>query len=992
MLDKRFIEVIFPIEDVSKESVREKNIRHGHISTLHIWWARRPLASSRATIYASLIPAPKDKEDAKEKNKFISKLAKWENPLDKNIILQARNDILQANNGNPPRVLDPFAGGGSIPLEALRLGCEVYAGDYNPVATLILKCTLEYPQKYCNNINYVEYEGIRSDSSKNRLLEDIKRYGNYVLEEAKKELARFYPNDPDGSIPVGYIWARTIPCQNPSCNAEIPLMRQYWLARKSNRKIALYPYVEDKKVKFKIVGDGYEPIPKTRYLFTWEDVANGIPDSLKNFIKDKFNTVWIDKKDVKISVYEKQITIYDNTNSITIELDDPYNPTKVIIKHENKSIKLDVVKSDRIRVYAPFDPSKGSIKKAKATCLVCNTRISDKVVRRLFKERKNSERLIAVVLYKEGSKGKKYRIANENDLKVFKEAEEYLIKKRRELMSKWSIDPIPDEELPPKGTLGFRVQSYRMIKWSDLFNSRQKLALITFTEKVRLVYQKMLDQGYDEEYARAVVSYLALCVNRSATYLASLVRWRGDALSFERIFDRQALGMVWDYGEVNPFSDSRGCWDLEPLLETLLYLSQIPSVKRQSEKFIPIIKQASSTKTLSTTTIFDAVFTDPPYYDNVPYSYLSDFFYVWLKRSIGELYPELFATPLTPKSEEIVAYTHNNSLEEGKKRFEELLSKAFKEIHRVLKPNGIAVIVYAHKSTSGWETLINSLLDSGLVITAAWPIHTEMEGRLRGQGSAALRSSIYIVARKFNRESIGFYRDIKNELKAYLNDRLEQLWREGIAGADFILAAIGSSIQVFGKYEKIMDDKGNIIRADRLIDEVRNIVIDYAIKQVLRDGFSRNITELTRFYILYRWAYKDGMVHFDDAKKLAQGIGVDISKEWSKKNSFIKKDKEYIRLLSPHERNVKELKDSMEMIDILHLALLLWKDGKDDELLTLLQDKGYIKDDTFYRVAQAIASTLPDSSSEKKLLEGLLAGKERYIKYNTNEQKRIDEY
>jgi putative DNA methylase len=263
--NRRFIEESFPVKEVSVESAKEKNIRHGHISTLHIWWARRPLASSRATNYAALIPAVDPKENPEEWNRkrnFIIELSRWENSLNQTMIQKAREDILKANGGRPPRVLDPFAGGGAIPLEALRLGCEVYASDYNPVATLILKCTLEYPQKYGQPKKVKGDDWTQAEKTVNPLVEDVRKWGDWVLNEAKQEIGRFYPPEPDGSVPVGYIWARTIPCQNPACGAEIPLMRQFWLAKKDKKKVSLYPYVVGKEVKFKTVGDGYEPMPQ----------------------------------------------------------------------------------------------------------------------------------------------------------------------------------------------------------------------------------------------------------------------------------------------------------------------------------------------------------------------------------------------------------------------------------------------------------------------------------------------------------------------------------------------------------------------------------------------------------------------------------------------------------------------------------------------------------------------------------------------------------
>jgi putative DNA methylase len=375
--------------------------------------------------------------------------------------------------------------------------------------------------------------------------------------------------------------------------------------------------------------------------------------------------------------------------------------------------------------------------------------------------------------------------------------------------------------------------------------------------------------------------------------------------------------------------------------------------------------------------ISDAVFTDPPYYDNVPYSYLSDFFYVWLKRSLSDIYPDLFSTPLTPKKNEIVAYSQNEGgYEGGKAFFESMLKQSFQEIYRVLKPNGIAVIVYAHKSTEGWETLINSLLDSGLIITGTWPLNTEMAGRMRAQDSATLASSIYIVARKMNRLDTGFYNNIKEELKNHLDKKLERLWQEGIGGADFFIAAIGSSIEVFGKYKKVIDYEGNEIRADRWLQDVREIVTDYAIKQILHNGFAGMISPLTCFYLLWRWNFGEAKVIFDEAKKLATGCGIDLAIEWNRAG-FIKKEKEFIRVLGPQDRKLEDLNVPVEMIDILHRVLLLWEKGKKDEMVGTLKNSGLGKNEAFYRVGQAISETLPNESKEKKLLDGFLTGREK---------------
>ncbi|MCL5125418.1 MAG: DUF1156 domain-containing protein [Deltaproteobacteria bacterium] len=866
---RRFIEESFPVREVSAESAREKSIRHGHISTLHIWWSRKPLAASRAINYAALIPAPKNDEEWNKKRNFIINLCKWENSNERYLLDQARKDILDAYGGVPPKVLDPFAGGGSIPLEALRLGCETYSNDLNPVAVLMQKCTLEYPQKYGA-----------------KLLDDVEKWGNWVLEEANKELGGSYSKEPDGSVPIGYYWMRTIPCQNPTCRHDIPLTPNYWLAKKDKKKVAAYPIPTQSGIEFKIVGTGHDNMPKD------------------------------------------------------------------------------------------FDPNKGTVARAVAVCPCCGTSNDANTTRKLFQDGKSGQKMVAVITHKEGVTGKRYRIATQSDIDIFNQAQGYLKTKRQTLMDQWGIDPVPDELLPPAGTLGFRIQRYDMTAWGDLFNSRQKLSLITFVEKARQAHSKMVEQGYENEYGKAVVSYLGLIFGRLADKNSNLVGVDVTLEKVQHVFVRQALGMVWDYVEINPFTDVGWPNMLEWVKLIIAHLTaQMTTTMVTSGS--AYVAQCTASSLLYGDDFFDVVVTDPPYYDNVPYAYLADFFYVWLKRSVGHLYPELFSTPLTPKKNEIVAYSEvPDGFKDGKDYFEAMLKKSFQEIYRVLKRDGIAVIIYAHKSTSGWETLVNSLLDSGLIMTGAYPINTEMGARLRAQDSATLASSIYIVARKMKRQSTGFYIDVKEELKKHLDTKLKRLWEEGIGGADFFIAAIGSAIEVFGKYEKVMDYEGNIIRADRLLDDVSEIATNYAVREILHNGFAGEISDLTRFYVLWRWNFGEAKVHFDDARRLAQSCSIELGTEWGK-HGFILKEKEFIRVLGPDKRKQDSLGKSTELIDVLHNVLLLWEKSQRQELVKLLQDSSYGQSEAFYRVAQAISETLPIESKEKKLLDGFLSGKER---------------
>lgn len=887
MSKRAFIETSFPVKDVSEESAKEKNIRHGHISTLHIWWARRPLAASRATTYAALIPEPGDEQERIAKSDFIHALSKWENSLNPYFLERARKDILAANGGVPLKVLDPFAGGGSIPLEALRLGCEVYASDLNPVAVLIEKATLEFPQKYGKARKRKEKTPMgEMEREVNPLSEDVKYWGSWVLEEARKEIGRFYPPDPDGSVPVGYIWARIVRCQNPSCSAEIPLMRQTWLAKKERKRVALRMVPEGNVIDFKIVeGDDID-----------------------------------------------------------------------------------------------FDPEQGTVSGAKVICPCCGSRLSDKEVRKQFQEGEAGQRMVVVVLHHPNRQGKTYRLANPQDMGVFSEAEELLRQKREGFRRKWGSDPVPDEELsrerPSPNARGLSaVTRYHFRIWGDLFNARQKLTLITFAEKVRLAYELMLGRGYDEGYAAAVATYLALAVDRLADRNSVLCRVIPQTEAIGFTYGRSALPMLWDYVEMNPVEHSSS-WQgiLDEVVANIVHLSTLGPVS-------VTVTQTSAIALPHPDNYFDAVVTDPPYYDNVPYADLSDFFFVWLKRMVGHIYPELFATPLTPKSEEIIWHKrHGGSYDKGKQFFEEMITRAFQEIRRVLKPEGVAVVVFAHKTTEAWEVIVNALLRSGLYLTASWPLHTEMRVRLNAQETAALASSIYMVCRKRVKEETSYYEEIKPLVQDRIRQKLDQFWNEGIGGSDFFISAIGPALEVFGQYERVETYAGEVVSAGEFLEFVRKTVSEYALARILKDGHLGSIDAETRFYLLWRWTYNGAKVLFDDARKLANAVGIELTEYWN--NSFVKKDKEFISVLGPKERDKKFLDRERfsNMVDVLHACLLLWEKNNRKRITELLESTGHLHDNAFWQVAQSISEVLPPGDKEKQMLQGFLYGRESYQK------------
>lgn len=895
MTPPRLIETDFPLRTVSEESVREKNIRHGHISTLHIWWARRPLAASRATALAALLP-----DEAGRRETFlhlVRDLAPWEVVQGDNPNLEkARAYIRQAFGGRAPRVLDPFAGGGAIPLEALRLGCESYALDYNPVAVLLNKAVLEYPQRFRDPSYRVPLPKRRGEetqamlfdalrAAETPLLLAVRAWGDWVLEEARRELEGFYPRDPDGSIPIGTIWARTLPCQNPACGAEIPLMRQTWLARKDNKRVAL----------------------------------------------------------------------------------------KLLPNREKKRVEVAVVEGAAI----DFNPEEGTVARAHVRCPVCGNSIDDKTTRRLFREGKASQRMIAVVLHKPGQSGKTYRVVTKADLEAYRAAEAALVGARQRLAHEWGIDPVPDEKIITPCHEVDRPPMYGMPTWGDLFNARQKLALITFVDAVRRAHAAMLAQGADPDFAKAVATYLALVVNKVADYCNVLCQWRNNLETVGHTFSRQALPMLWDYVEGNPVTGASGTASgaLEWIVGVLTHLTQIP-------RSLPADGEGRGGATHGTATalpwpddFFDAVLTDPPYYDNVNYSVLSDFFYVWLKRTVGDLYPDLFATPLTPKSQEIVQNPYRQGgKEEAKVFFERLLTQAFREIHRVLKPEGIAVIVFAHKTTAAWETVIQALLKAGLYMTASWPVHTEMQARLNAQETASLASSIYMVCRKRMTEEVGEYARVRAEMATRVRQKLSQFWDEGIRGADFFMSAIGPAVEAFGRYARVEKLSGDEVTVGELLDYVQQVVAEFALERVLQSPDLGGVDAETRFYLLWRWTYNHARVPFDEANKLARAVGAEISDLWNR-SGFVQKEKEYVRALGPKDRardaRFLERERYTTLVDALHKACLLWENNQRQALAEhLALNRG--SDETFWRVAQAISDVLPSGDKEKQLLQGLL--------------------
>jgi putative DNA methylase len=854
-MSKRFlIETVLPIRELSAEARREKAIRHGHISTLHVWWARRPLVTARAAVLGALLT-----EDSEVDARFIANLCRWEvhdgDPGGRYLLEQARCRIRKRFSDQPPKVLDSFAGGGSIPLEALRLGAEAYAVEYNPVAYLILKATVEYPQRYGH-----------------RLISEVKRWGEWVLERAKEALAPFYPQV-EGETPIAYIWSRTIRCPNPACGAEIPLFRQFWLARKANKAVAL------------------KPLPN----------------------------------------------------------------------HAAKRVDFTIVEGKAIN----FDPSKGTVARGNAVCLLCHTSADDKYVKSEAQAGRMGHRLVAVVTTRGRGQGRTYRIAAPHDHAAFQNAEAAL-HNLTQTPSPWAfgLSWIPDE---PARLVGAGQQqsveaSYGFLQWGKFFNPRQLLALCTFGKWVREAHRRILQETNDPDFAKAVATYLAFGIDIHANRNSALGSWTPDRENIRSVFAGHHLHMVWDYSESNPISGASGSWD-EAVEAPIRYLTR--------ESRIP---QAGSAHLGSAAALpfpdkhFDAVVIDPPYADNVPYADLADFFYVWLRRVVGDLYPEAFQTLLTPKEEEAVV---NPARFGGKKQgeqiaqrhYQRLMQKSFEEIYRVLKPDGMAVVMFTHRSTEAWESLIQSLLDAGLYPTASFPVHTEMEASTHQRGKGAIQSTILMACRRRpENASVGWYAQVRAELEQVVQERLQAFWRAGIRGADFFISAIGPAVGVFGKYRKVMRPDGAEITLRQLLEETREIVSAFALAQM---GLA-SLDEPTRFYILYRWAYGGDALSFDEANKLAKSAGAEL--DALAEECLVARTRDVARVPLFTERvQQARFRNSLQQaaedgkfatlpeIDQLHLLLHLWRRGETEKLSSLLWRGGILSEEhPLWRTAQAL--------------------------------------
>ena len=867
---KRLAEVDFPIAAVSKQAPRDKSIRHGHPSTLHLWWARRPLASSRAVLLALLLPDPCDPrcpeafkrqateilaavrqppaDDAELRRAllwFIAAFANWDMAAHPTYLQVGRNLVRAAHGDEAPLVVDPFAGGGSIPLEALRLGCEAFASDLNPVACLILKVMLEDIPRHGPG-----------------LADELRRVGGEIKAAAEKDLADLYPPDPDGATPIAYLWARTVRCEAPNCGAEIPLLRSFWLCKKAKRKRALRYRVErPERDTPRVLFDVFEP-----------RAGKEVPD--------------------------------------------------------------------------------GTVSRARATCLCCGTVLAPERVRaQLAAERGGADavfdergrrvggaRLTAVVTLRPGVTGRHYRLPTEADYAAVRRAQEGVA----QVLAAWERDgrrglcPVPDEPLPPIGTLGFRVQRYGMRQWGDLFTARQKEALATLLQQLA---------AGTTGTARPVRNAVALAFSRCTEQSSTLVRWRNTVEAVAGTFGRQALPMMWDFAEIVTTADAGSNFGA-----ALNWVYEV--VEDRSVNHVGQMQSADAAKHPLPDQAAPFWFTDPPYYDAIPYSDLSDYFLVWLKRALSD--EPALQDPFDPKNtlspKTAKAVQDETRRVEGRPKdrtwFEQTMARAFAEGRRVLREDGVGSVVFAHKTTEGWEALLSGMIRGGWTITASWPIATERPGRLRSQDSAALATSVHLICRPGPDDApVGDWADVLRELPLRVAGWMERLQGEGIRGADLVFACIGPALEIFSRYRAVETAEGRAVGLAEYLEKVWEVVGRTALESVLGaaeakacNGLAGALEEDARLTALFLWtlqatagdaagetAAQDAdppageatadehaedtedaaakaagfSLVFDVVRRFAQPLGIDLDK-WEKRTIETKKG--VVRLLPVAER------------------------------------------------------------------------------------------
>lgn len=971
---RRLIEVDLPIQRISEHARKEKSSRAGLISRLHIWWARKPLAACRAVLCAALWPDPADprcpeafrkvatdemrrwlldhatllgekgqqralqiRKDARYLADvdvlrdtlldFVADVANPVNASDSKFLETARRLTRAARvidygpAGQPLVVADPFAGGGSIPLEALRLDAEAFASDLNPVAVLLNRVLLEQIPRFGE-----------------RLAQKVRRWGAWLVGRAQAELESYYPPDPDGSVPVAYLWVRWIKCEGPRCGVEVPLRHTFWLAQTKKRRIGL-------------------------------------------------------------------TLVRDNAQ---------------------RCVRFDIREGP-----SEGEVAAGTIRRASVTCPLCGfTTPADSVWRQIHARRGSTDdaKLLCVVVRNSNGAGYSYRLPIDADVLPTRRAVQQLSK----LPQMGGCESVPDEPLPSKDTRAFPAQRYGMERWGDLFSPRQRLVMVTLARLIREIGDKMVaERSEPPELIKAVCSVLSLAVDKQADFGNAMNRWAAGSEDTKQLFARPAIPMMWDFSEANPLDSTDGTFPrfVEALSNTL---ESLGSNWKPGQAAL-----ASAVQHPLPDASVDCIFTDPPYYDAIPYADLTDFFYVWLKRMLGDFHPDLFHDRLTPKETEC-----RIDPPRGKNQayFEGIMRDSMRECRRILRPDGIAVVVFAHKSTSGWEAQLQAMVDAGWTITGSWPIDTELGSRLRAMNSAVLSSSIHLVCRPREHvgggETVGDWRKVLGDLTARVHAWMPRLAGEGVVGADAIFACLGPAMEVFSRYDHVEKANGDPVAMKEFLEHVWSAVSREALDMIFQGADASGFEEDARLTAMWLWTLSSVMdggtvgpaddeddseeesaangrgsgffLEYDAARKIAQGLGAHLEQlvqvaqiqgksarllAVSERARFLlgngapggngskRKGARQLDLFEPssaaetHKTDAPVPEPGLTVLDRVHQGMLLFAGGRADGLKRFLVEEGVGREARFWGLAQALSALYPTRSEEKRWVDGILARK-----------------
>ena len=1026
--DKRLIEVAFPLKQVSLDSVHEKNVRHGHISTLHIWPARRPLAASRAALIATLLPDPGDAEERKdilermagrltekiERKRINGRIVEKVKEETTGGILHwgresgpdlewFREEIREAYGGRAPKVLDPFAGGGAIPLEAMRLGCEVTAMDINPVAWFILKCTLEYPQKLAGQTRPLPEFALAD----REFMEAFLKAKGYKGAGLRTALERFGHGNGGGTQ------LEAMPHDDPAAKADLAWHVRAWgrwvLARARRELASFYPtYAEFESLE---PGGQYDSRPMRLLELDDDGMMQIGPLNAEfddSYLKNPRNPRWVAKPTV---AYLWARTVSCKQCRATL----PLLKTRWLCKKDNKRVLLEMApKQDGTGVV--FDVQSGvpqnggnaaqrrehdrrigagTMSRTGATCPCCGAIMTMSDIRYEGQAGRLGTVITAVVV--DSAKGREYRTPTDLELKAVYHAAQ----QEEEVMASL-VGHSLNEPFEPASTRSISAQLYGVRYWRDLYTPRQRMSLGILGLHLRSTAAMITSSDIPETWRNAIFDALCLSLDRLIGFMCVNTRWKTDADSMTDAFSRFSISLLWDFVEANPIGTAVGSFTrcnerIATAYNKLLCTLRNPGTAN-------VLHQSASE--LVSSAKYDIVITDPPYYQSVSYSDLSDFFYTWLRGFVPQELPQ-FESPLTEKAKEIVQHiSYVKSRDEEKAKYESLMADAFRNIRSCLTDTGRFVCAFAHKEPDAWETLVSAIIRAGFIVTGSWPLQTEMPSRQRGAGVAALASSVWLVCRP--RPDVtrpGWDNTVLGEMRENITQKLRDFWDAGIRGPDFVWAATGPALEAFSKHPAVKKANApdELMSVSEFLREVRRMVVDFVVGRVLTKGGEEAVTgldDVTTYYLLHRhdFGLQDapvgGCILYALSCNLSDSALVNqhdlLVQSGSRAAAEEPEDEEdededaeesgggaKVRLKAWSQRRGKNL--GLEapggrpapLIDQVHKLMHLWRAGDQVRVNEYLDSRGLQRNTLFHQLLQALIELATAGSDERAILEAL---------------------